>query len=282
MFSHRVIDSLGDLTDTWLTINEPVILAITSYLLGTFPPRETNVFHAFKCVDNLAEAHMAAYEEIHRVFADKCWGRPKVGFAKHIRCFNPYNPNSLLDKLAVSIHERIFNRDFFDRITKKKLTLDIMCINYYTSELVKFPMDRRTDSNLPKNKLGWDIYPEGLYQVLKRYWDIFHLPIYVTENGVCDENDELRPAFILDHVYQMHRAIESGVDVRAYCHWATMDNFEYNDGFSTRFGLIYVDHASMGKNRVIKPSGRLFGELAKANGIVSETVSKFKPDWNQS
>jgi len=279
-FTNKVINSLGDLTDMWLTINEPVVLAVTAYMLGLFPPQEKNIYRTFKCIDNLAEAHVAAYEEIHEIFAKNGWGRPQVGFAKHIRCFNPYNPKSVLDNFAVKMHEKIFNRDFFDKITRKVLTLDMVCINYYTSELVKFPLDRRASNNLPKNKLGWDIYPEGFYSVLRRYWDMFHLPVYVTENGVCDDNDELRPSFILDHVYQMHRAVESGVDVRAYCHWTTMDNFECIEGLSARFGLIYVDHTSKGQECSIKPSGRLFGEIAKANGITQEIVARFKPDWS--
>ncbi len=279
-FTNKVINSLGDLTDIWLTINEPVVLAVTSYMMGLFPPQKKNIFQTFKCIDNLAEAHVAAYEEIHNVFCKNNWPNPTVGFAKHVRCFNPFNPANPLDKLAVKMHEKIFNLDFFDKITRKTLTLDTVCINYYTSELVKFPLDREASSDLPKNKLGWDIYPEGFYHVLKRYWDMFHLPIYVTENGVCDDHDELRPSFILDHVYQMHRAVEAGVDVRAYCHWTTMDNFECMEGLSTRFGLIHVDFDSKELKCTIKPSGRMYGEIAGANGITPAIVNKYKPDWH--
>jgi beta-glucosidase len=78
----------------------------------------------------------------------------------------------------------------------------------------------------------------------------------------------------------MYRAVESGADVRAYCHWTTMDNFECIEGLSARFGLIFVDHENNKREYAIKPSGRLFGEIAKANGITSEIVNEFKPDWH--
>jgi len=59
----------------------------------------------------------------------------------------------------------------------------------------------------------------------------WRIPIWVTENGVGEDGDELRPRFILDHVYQMHRAIRDGADVRAYHHWATMDTPSSTEGF---------------------------------------------------
>jgi beta-glucosidase len=278
-FTKKVIESLGDLTDMWLTINEPVIYAAEAYLLGMFPPNEKSIRLMFKCTNNMARAHVAAYETIHEIFTMKGWGVPRVGFAHHLRPTRPYNPKSLLDRFSAFLRDKIINLGFLDKINKSSRTIDVFCINYYSSDRIRFFNDMVPDDRLNKNKLGWDIDPEGFYHVLKRFWGMYHIPILVTENGVCDENDELRPGFILDHVYQMHRAIKEGVCIKGYCHWSAMDNFEYTEGLDARFGLVHVDHSSPDKTRTIKTSGKLFGEIGAANGITGEIIEKYKPDW---
>lgn len=275
----KVIESFGDLTDTWLTINEPVVYAAAAYMLGLFPPQSHSVLKMFKCTGNMAKAHIAAYETIHETFSNNNWGVPRVGFAHHLRPVRPHNPKSPADILSAWLRDYIINLDFLNRINKHSRTIDIFCFNYYSSDRVRFFNNVIPDERFKKSKLGWDIDPEGFYEVLKRYWNEYHLPILITENGICDENDELRPGFILDHVYQMHRAVRDGVDVQGYCHWSTMDNFEYTDGLDARFGLIHVDHSRPEKTRTIKQSGNLFGEISAANGITAGIVDRFNPGW---
>jgi beta-glucosidase len=278
-FTEKAVRSLGDLVDVWITINEPSVYAVESYLFGHFPPGKKNLFLSTRVMNVMIKAHVAAYDAIHEIHRQKKWKAPKVGIAKHLRTFDPYNPKSLLDRLAVKIMDAYFNNYFLKKINKKKRTLDIFGINYYSGDLVKFPMTMLTRDELRKNKLGWDIYPEGLYRVMRRYYMLYGLPLYITENGTCDDNDELRPRYILDHVYQVHRAIEDGIDVAGYYHWSTMDNFELVDGVMSRFGLIHVDHASRARTRTIKRSGRLYAEMTKAGGITVNIVKKYVPDW---
>jgi len=67
--------------------------------------------------------------------------------------------------------------------------------------------------------MGWEIYPTGLYNLLinvKKY----NVPLYITENGICTTNDERRCKFLIQHLRAVHRALEEGVDVRAYLHWS--------------------------------------------------------------
>lgn len=278
-YVRAAIEWLGDLTDTWLTINEPVVYAAAAYLLGVFPPRKKNIALMFRCMNNLAEAHAAAYEIIHETFEKKGWGRPRVSFAKHLRRFDPCNPRSPLDKMAARLRDNVFNQLFFERISRRSSALDMLCINYYSTDVIKFPMAVLNHDGMPKNRLGWDIDPAGFYDVLVKFGRMRGLPVYVTENGVCDDNDELRPRFLLDHVCQMHRALREGIDIRGYLHWTTMDNFEYTDGFTAPFGLIKVDHASGGKRIALKKSARLYGAIAKANGITPEIVKRHLPEW---
>ena len=95
-------------------------------------------------------------------------------------------------------------------------------------------------SGRPRNDLGWEIYPEGLYRLLVRYarrgW-----PLFVTENGVADGRDAQRADFLRAHLYAVDRARAEGIDVIGYLHWSLIDNFEWSHGFRGRFGLFSVD-----------------------------------------
>ncbi len=278
-YVEKAVRKLGDLVDVWITINEPSVYAVEGYLFGNFPPGRKNFFLATRVMNLMAEAHRSAYDAIHDIHRQKKWDAPKVGIAKHLRTFDPNDRGSMLDRLSVKIVDVYFNNYFLKKISKKRSTMDIFGINYYSGDLVKFPLTMLTRNELAKNKLGWDIYPEGFYRVMKRYYDLYKLPLYITENGTCDDNDELRPRFILDHLYQIHRAVSEGVDVAGYYHWSTMDNFELVDGLVSRFGLVHVDHNSPARKRTIKKSGELYGAIAKAGGITEKVVKKYVPDW---
>jgi len=111
------------------------------------------------------------------------------------------------------------------------------------------------------------------------YWNRYKLPMYITENGTCDDNDELRPEYILNHLSQVNRALEHGARVCGFYHWSTMDNFELVDGLMSRFGLIHVDHNSPERIRTIKKSGELYSEISRENAITPEITKKFIPHW---
>jgi beta-glucosidase len=122
--------------------------------------------------------------------------------------------------------------------------------------------------------MGWEVYPEGLYDMLTRVHAGYDFPaIYITENGAaypdqvvdgCVEDDD-RISYLRRHFAQLHRAIEAGVPVRGYFAWSLMDNFEWAYGYSKRFGLIHVDYES--QQRTIKKSGEWYSHVISANGI---------------
>ena len=87
------------------------------------------------------------------------------------------------------------------------------------------------------------------------------LPILITENGVADDHDELRPAFLREHLAAVADAIDAGVDVRGYLYWTAWDNFEWAEGYTKRFGLFSVDRAT--QERIAKPSAALFAEICR-------------------
>jgi beta-glucosidase len=119
---------------------------------------------------------------------------------------------------------------------------------------------------LPTNDLGWEIYPEGLYQVLMRYGRE-GLPLYVTENGMPDASGQRRPEFLRNHFNALLRAAQEGVDVRGYFHWSLMDNFEWVEGFEPRFGLYRVDYSTPERRRLPTPAVAAFQEIARSLGL---------------
>jgi beta-glucosidase len=114
--------------------------------------------------------------------------------------------------------------------------------------------------------LGWDIYPEGLYLFLLRFRDL-GIPLVVTENGMADAEGNRRPDYFRSHVYAVEQAVREGADVRGYFHWSLMDNFEWAEGYTPRFGLFRVDFASPDKARVPTPAVESFQDVARNLGL---------------
>ena len=112
--------------------------------------------------------------------------------------------------------------------------------------------------------MGWEIYPKGIYGMIKSAHQRFKKPIYITENGIADSKDEKRTSFIKEHIKWIALAINEGVDVRGYMYWSLLDNFEWDKGFWPRFGLVEVDYKTM--ERKIRPSAWKYKEIIE-NGF---------------
>src|SRR6056297_1414163 len=89
----------------------------------------------------------------------------------------------------------------------------------------------------------------------------------VTENGVADSTDVLRPAFITEHLAAIAAAIAAGIDVTGYIHWTISDNWEWADGYCPKFGLYAVDRDSDDLARTARPSALLYGEISRAKAV---------------
>ena len=113
--------------------------------------------------------------------------------------------------------------------------------------------------------VGWEIYPEGLREVLAVAGG-YGLPVYITENGIADADDDQRPSYILRHLEVLQQAIANGVaDVRGYFHWSLIDNLEWSSGYFPKFGLYSYDHDTLA--RVARPSADLYRRIAQGNAI---------------
>jgi len=117
----------------------------------------------------------------------------------------------------------------------------------------------------PTSDFGWEIYPEGLTDALKLV-SKYGRPMYVTENGIADSEDKLRPQFLTAHLKQLDRAInEEKLDVRGYFHWAMIDNYEWADGFKKRFGLYGVDFQT--KARTPRQSAGVYKRIIETKEV---------------
>ena len=275
--------ALGSDVRWWITINEPGVLAVFGYLYGEWPPLQRSRSKFFAALRGTARMHAAAYRALHTVATDGGWP-VRVSVAHHERPLRALDPHSQLDRAAAVLPNRIFNRWFLDacrsgrllppighgqRVAGLRGSLDYLGLNFYCEERVRF--NARDPANLfaqqvpspdlPRSSFGWSIDAGALRRVLTRLWEEHRLPIVVTENGVADVDDELRPRFIVDHLAAVCDALSAGVDVRGFLHWSSMDNFEWAEGYSQRFGIISVDRATM--TRTPKPSAAVLADICR-------------------
>jgi beta-glucosidase len=122
---------------------------------------------------------------------------------------------------------------------------------------------KRSHTKHEENDLGWGIHPEGLERLLVRLKK-YRKPVYVTENGIADSKDEKREKFIKDHLYYIYQAIQKGADVRGYLYWSLIDNFEWEEGFWPKFGLVEIDREDF-LRRKVRYSATKYAEICKNN-----------------
>jgi beta-glucosidase len=162
--------------------------------------------------------------------------------------------------------------------------LDWIGINYYNRHVISAaPYSPYTQYNDvmpnegPITHNGWEVWPWGIYDIVTRISKEYNRPIIeITENGCAYSDgplpsdpqkvpDPRRTEFYRSHLAELARAIKDGADVRGYHAWSLLDNYEWAEGYSQRFGLVYVDFREL--NRTIKDSGHWYGRVAAANRL---------------
>ena len=141
-----------------------------------------------------------------------------------------------------------------------KLFLNLIFLNYplrfqlSLSQPVQatcYPEEIMTDMPYP-------IYPQGLYNAIRDI-SILDVPIYITENGIADNKDDRRDIFLRSYIQAMFKAIEEGYDVRGYYYWTFSDNFEWDEGFSMKFGLYSVNFDN--QEKTLKKGAEFFKQV---------------------
>ncbi len=292
-YAARVVEALGEFCDLWCTINEPNVVVFLGYMEGIFPPGKQDLRAAMEAGRNLMRAHAAAYRRIHQLQPGA-----RVGFAHNIRIFDPASPRSPLDRRVARWQDQAYNESFLAAVTRGRWllplglgwafrlrnTLDWVGLNYYTRDVVAF--DRRMarqlfgrnfhheDAELLDGGYG-EFYPEGMGRTLRRLARL-GLPIYVTENGIPDSDDDQRPRYILTHLHQVWRVLQGCHPVMGYYHWTLVDNFEWAEGWTLRFGLIELDPATQA--RTPRRSAYLYRDIIRANAITPQIIDEYVPE----
>ena len=289
----KTVEALRDYVSYWVTINEPNVLFANSYLLGAFPPGQRNPGAAVRAITNLVRAHAGAYHAIHSLQP-----QARVGLAINYRSFQPAKAWFLPDRWAARASAHIFN-DLIPgalatgklalpagprRLPEACLTQDFVGVNYYTRERVAFapfraaelftrrfyrPGAELSDTRFIANE------PDGLFEAVK-WAQQFKLPIIITENGVENADDRLRPRYLVQHLHQLWRAVNFNYPIKGYFHWTLVDNFEWERGWSQRFGLWGLDYTTQLRTR--RKSADLYAEICRTNSITSESVEKYCPE----
>lgn len=172
---------------------------------------------------------------------------------------------------------------FLPNITKEDMKLIAQPLDFYGQNIYNGYQVKMGADGLPeyvnrktgyaKTATNWPVTPECLYWGTKFLYDRYHLPIFITENGMsCHDtisldgkvHDPNRIDFLNRYLLELRRAKEDGVDVKGYFEWSLLDNFEWNCGYTERFGLVYVDYET--QKRIIKDSGYWYRDVILNNG----------------
>jgi beta-glucosidase len=269
-----------------------VIYAVLGYLMDGFPPGHTSLLETFRVIAAMLRGHAMAAHAIR-----KASPTANVGIVHHVRLFDPAT-DSIPDKMVAGLWDYLFNGALFNALETGVLppplgwwtqvpglrgSNDFFGLNYYTRERVAFdlsapqlgfgrrftPKDVEQSDAMHDGETYGEIYPDGLTRALKRVSSL-KLPVFITEFGLPDADDDQRPSFIVRHLEATHRAIQSGVDVRGAFLWSLTDNFEWAEGWGLRFGLIALDENT--GERTERPSARVFERIARANAIPDDLL----------
>jgi beta-glucosidase len=260
-YARIVAERFSDLVRWWITINEPSILGLKAYIEGSWPPHRAQSLRGYsRLMRNAVHAHARIRAILRSIRPDSM---TSMAFA--IWPMQPLRPWSPIDQAMAYLGDWLWQ----GRVLLRALpALDWIGVNYYSRTIVGWPWPSRDNvGSGARTDFGWEIYPEGLRTVLRRVGR-FGKPVVVTENGISDVDDDQRAAYIVDHVRQMHLALQDGVDLRGYMHWTLLDNFEWAEGFEQHFGLATRD-------RQLRPSARVYETIARANGLPDEVLGTF-------
>jgi len=288
--------AFGSGVEWWITLNEPVVLAYMGHLAGRWPPGGRSVPRTLATLRGLARMHAAGYRALHDA-AMRRGGVARVSVAHHERRLVPRRGHAA-DRVAAALPDFLFNRWFLRSCVTGRLlppvgtgapvpglraSLDYLGLNYYCEDIVRFDAASSatlfakplSDTDAPRSTFGWPIDPGGLRRAIDALWREFRLPILISENGVADNDDDLRPQFIVDHLSAVIDAINDGADVRGYLYWTAWDNFEWAEGYTQRFGLFSVDPHT--QQRTARASAALYAGICATKAVPPAARATARP-----
>jgi beta-glucosidase len=276
-FVTRLVAALRGHVRLWNTFNEPDTYACCGYLIGEFPPRRKGRLDSFRAVvRNMAKAHERVCPVIRE--AGSALGEVEVGFSKNWTYFQPYNAVSPWDAMIAALTHSQLNEFVLESFlgNGKKTAATFLGVNYYGR--IRFrnlqplvPTFGFSPAELAKLGVACDDmlerHPDGLESALQNLYRQAGLPIYLTEHGSSSSDEAFRERDLKENLAALHRAIDSGVDVRGFYYWSLLDNFEWQFGYSKKFGLLDVDFSDARLPRKMKPLAWIYRKVCTENSI---------------
>ncbi|MBI5506521.1 MAG: beta-glucosidase [Deltaproteobacteria bacterium] len=299
-YADGVFAALADRVRLWITFNEPCMFTWMGYAVGAHAPGRSEFAQALRAAHNVLRAHGYA---VRRFRARRHAGT--IGITLSVQAHVPANADDP-DDVAAAARSRAFNNEWFvdpivfgtypaalrdqfgdllpdiDEADRAlfQTPVDFLGVNYYTRTIVHadpsgFFEARACRAIGQYTAMDWEVYPAGLWLVLKQFHERYGLPLYVTENGAGFEDETVGPhgrvedvdrlRYLQSHLEMCHRAIADGVDLRGYLLWSLMDNFEWSFGFAKRFGIVRCDFQT--QQRTPKLSALWYRRVIEENGI---------------
>lgn len=277
-YVRKLVAALKGRVHLWNTFNEPDTYACLAYCLGGFPPQKKwNLGQFRRVIDHMARAHVKASRVIQQegVFNGR---RPEVGIAKNWTFFHAYKKYSLWDRTTALACHYTFNKFVLDAFLGggRRRASTFIGLNYYGR--VRFHHFRAMipASGAPVKTLkdfGFvcddmvERYPAGLEKILTYLQRKHRLPIFITEHGSASADENFRERDLRQNLAALHRSIRSGVDVRGFFYWSLLDNFEWQFGYTKKFGLLAVDFADPNLPRSLKPLAGVYARVCRENAV---------------
>lgn len=288
-FARKVAEKLGSQIDYYITINEPMVVANASYLVGAHPPGHADEEEFAMVAVNLLNAHARAARVLRESATSPA---APIGLTKAITVYEAVDPNNSADLEEKERRDRLLNRWFIECLESGRSceplgkgepvpglpgSVDFIGVDYYLRARVSPDLKRMRTyyesmrGQTEQSDLGWEVYPEGIRQAVSLASHL-KVPIYITANGIAVQDDGKRSRYIVSHLTALHRAIESGVDVRGYMHWTLLDDFEWALGYVPKFGLVAIQPQMY--RRVAKKSAGVLKEIAMTNSIPASLAAR--------
>jgi beta-glucosidase len=294
-FVRKTVEALKEYCSLWCTINEPNVYAGLGYVIGTMPPGGGGLKRAMRVQANMARAHAAAYRAIHELQK-----APRVGYALHFRPTQPRRGWFPPDVIIANTRSLAVNLAFPSAVSTGVMrtpvgpvnlpevrgTQDYFGLNYYSADTAWFDLFN------PKelfSRVGYPAHadlsetgmianlPQGFYDAI--HWAVRtypDLPIYITENGVDSSDDAIRRRYLAQHLHQIWRAVNFNWQIKGYFHWSLVDNFEWERGWTQRFGLWALDVET--QKRTKRQSADLYAAICSTNSLSTEKVRQYCPE----
>jgi beta-glucosidase len=276
-YVRQLVAALKERVYLWNTFNEPDTYACVAYLLGGFPPQRKWKLGQFRrVIAHMASAHVQASRVIRR--EGNAGREPEVGIAKNWTFFHAYKRFSPWDRTTAFACHYTFNKFVLDAFLGggRRHDSTFIGLNYYGR--VRFHHFRAMipASGAPVktlNDFGFvcddmvERYPEGMVKILPYLHRKFRLPIYITEHGAASDDETFRERDLRQNLAALHGAMAGGVDVRGFFYWSLLDNFEWQFGYTKKFGLLAVDFADAKLPRTLKPLAAVYAQICRDNFI---------------